>query len=75
MKLTIIHQRGMNLEDENFHCIDCAMYQMGCRCEDLFCASCIPEYRRVPGDWRIVIDRILIKIVRKWLKYGTKRMS
>jgi hypothetical protein len=73
MRLIIIHQRGMNLENK-IRCIDCAMYQLGCRSEELFCASCCPEYRRVPGDWKIVIDRLLIKIVRWWLKHGTKRL-
>jgi hypothetical protein len=61
----------MNLESEDFNCIDCRMYQLGCRCEELFCASCIPERRRNSGDWRIVIDRLLIKIVNWWLKHGT----
>lgn len=69
MNLVSIHQRGIKLENEEFSCHDCGMYQLGCRCEDLFCASCIPEYRRVPGNWKIIIDRLLIKIVNWWLKH------
>jgi hypothetical protein len=72
MRIISIHQRGKNLEDDRPRCIDCAMYQIGCRSEELLCCSCCPEYRRIPGDWRIVIDRLLIRITRWWLKHGNK---
>jgi len=26
-------------------CIDCFFFQLGCRCEDLMCAGCIPQER------------------------------
>lgn len=71
MNLITTHQRGIYLE-KKIKCIDCAMYQLGCRSKELFCSSCSPLYRRTPGDWKIIVDRLIIKIVKWWFKHGTK---